>query len=59
MGIKSAIGKIGGLLFAITFLVARVSAGEYFIPEGMMLIDGGLFYLHELAETGLYVGGGY
>ena len=69
------IGKVLGILGALLLGVASASAGEYFIPEGLTLLNGFLFQLAVVMEetglilgeayepivreTGLFVGGGY
>ena len=54
------IGKALGILGALLFGVVSASAGQYFIPEGLTLINGFLYQLAPvLEETGLYLGGAY
>jgi len=69
--IVSILGAVSALLLGA---VSAVSAGTYFVPEGLTLLNGMLYQLEpvmeqvgvylgrtytDVIETGLFVGGGY
>jgi hypothetical protein len=57
---KKAIAILGAVAALLLGTVSAVSAGTYFVPEGLTLINGFLYQLAPiLEETGLYLGGAY